>query len=48
MSAATKKSPGSAAFDIYITNASDKGESTENWLANYSVIYIFYAAQCTI
>lgn len=28
-----KKSPGSAAFVIYISNASVKGETTENWLA---------------
>jgi len=30
-----KKSPGSDAFDIYITNASVKGEKTVIWLALY-------------
>lgn len=37
-------SPRLNAFDIYIEYASDKGEITIFHIANYSVIYIFYAA----
>ena len=39
-----KKSPGSAAFDIYISNASVKGDYTKNWLAQVHSCSLFCTA----
>lgn len=36
-----KKSPGSAAFDIYMTFASDKGDKTKNRIAEYHIAAYF-------